>query len=189
MSTTLRCAIIPRSWWNSDALDHRKRILRQPVGTDSTHARSDRRRGFGNRWRLRPVLGGQSFAGHALTDVATAGEVRGSSYSFSLSPTRFIVGSVVGAGSMDAELAWSASRGVTWRRGSFLGAATGLAALFLYLFITTSGLDNRIDPRTDPLWFSVQCGFVDAARRPWYSHSLCLAGCSSFADPLLLEFL
>lgn len=82
------------------------------------------------------VVRGQSFAGHALTDVATAGG--SGSILLGVAPLAGFIGAgVVGAGAM--ELA-----GVQHRRGRdvatgiVLGAATGLSALFLYLDTTRS---------------------------------------------------
>jgi zinc/manganese transport system permease protein len=77
------------------------------------------------------VLRGQSFAGHALTDVATAG---GSGAALaSLSPLLgFIGGGVIGAGAMDA-IGVQRVKDRDVATGVVLGAATGLSALFLYL--------------------------------------------------------
>lgn len=81
------------------------------------------------------VLRGQSFAGHALTDVATAGG--SAAFLLSLSPVVGFVGiSLVGAASMDA-IGVQRVRGRDLATGIVLGAATGLAALILY-FDTTS---------------------------------------------------
>ena len=82
------------------------------------------------------VLRGQSFAGHALTDVATAGGAGG--FLVGLSPLAgFVVGGILGAGAMDAiGVQRVKSRDVA--TGVVLGAATGLAALFLYVSSTRS---------------------------------------------------
>ncbi len=82
------------------------------------------------------VLRGQSFAGHALTDVSTAGG--SAAFLAGISPLLGFVGfGLVGAGSMDA-IGVQRVRGRDLATGIVLGAATGLAALLLY-FDTTSG--------------------------------------------------
>lgn len=82
------------------------------------------------------VVRSQSFAGHALTDVATTGG--SGSFYFGLSPLLgFIGGGVVGAGAMDL-IGVQRVRGRDLATGIVLGAATGLAALFLYLDTTKS---------------------------------------------------
>lgn len=82
------------------------------------------------------VMRGQSFAGHALTDVSTAGG--SGAYLLGLSPLAGFVGlGVVGAGVMDA-IGIRRVRGRDLATGIVLGASIGLAALFLYLD-TTSG--------------------------------------------------
>jgi zinc/manganese transport system permease protein len=77
------------------------------------------------------VLRGQSFAGHALTDVATAG---GAAASLAVvSPlVGFIGAGVLGAGAMDA-IGVQRVKDRDVATGVVLGAATGLSALFLYL--------------------------------------------------------
>jgi len=82
------------------------------------------------------VMRGQSFAGHALTDVAAAG---GSvAFLHGLSPLAgFIGGGLAGGGAMEA-IGVQRVRGRDLATGVVLGAATGLTALFLYLD-TTSG--------------------------------------------------
>jgi zinc/manganese transport system permease protein len=82
------------------------------------------------------VVRSQSFAGHALTDVATTGG--SGAFYFGISPLLgFIGGGVIGAGAMDlAGVQRVRSRDLA--TGIVLGAATGLAALFLYLDTTTS---------------------------------------------------
>jgi zinc/manganese transport system permease protein len=82
------------------------------------------------------VMRGQSFAGHALTDVSTAGG--SGAYLLGLSPLTGFVGlGVVGAGAMDL-IGIRRVRGRDLATGIVLGASIGLAALFLYLD-TTSG--------------------------------------------------
>jgi len=82
------------------------------------------------------VIRSQSFAGHALTDVATTGG--SAAYYLGISPLLgFIGGGALGAGAMEvAGVERVRSRDVA--TGIVLGAATGLAALFLYLDTTTS---------------------------------------------------
>jgi zinc/manganese transport system permease protein len=82
------------------------------------------------------VMRGQSFAGHALTDVAAAGG--SAAFLHGLSPLAgFIGGGLVGGGAMEA-VGVQRVRGRDLATGIVLGAATGLTALFLYLD-TTSG--------------------------------------------------
>jgi len=82
------------------------------------------------------VLRAQSFAGHALTDVSTPGG--SGALLVGLSPLLGFVGfGLLGAGAMDA-IGVQRVRGRDLATGVVLGAATGLAALFLYLD-TTSG--------------------------------------------------
>ncbi len=82
------------------------------------------------------VLRGQTFAGHALTDVATAG---GSGAVFAgVAPLLgFLAGGVLGAGAMEA-VGVERVRGRDVATGVVLGAAFGLSALFLYLTTTSS---------------------------------------------------
>jgi zinc/manganese transport system permease protein len=81
------------------------------------------------------VVRGQSFAGHALTDVSTAGG--SAAFLLGISPLLGFVGlGLVGAGSMDL-IGVQRVRGRDLATGIVLGAATGLAALFLYFDTTT----------------------------------------------------
>jgi zinc/manganese transport system permease protein len=106
------------------------------------------------------VLRGQSFAGHALTEVSTAGG--SAAFLLGVSPVLGFVGAgFVGAGSMDA-IGIQRVRGRDLATGIVLGAATGVAALLLY-FDTTSGATTgaaqtilfgsifTIDPDTIPI--------------------------------------
>jgi zinc/manganese transport system permease protein len=91
------------------------------------------------------VLRGQSFAGHALTDVATAG---GAAASLAVvSPLfGFIGAGVFGAGAMDA-IGVQRVKDRDVATGVVLGAATGLSALFLYLITlstSTTGTTQSI---------------------------------------------
>ena len=82
------------------------------------------------------VIRSQSFAGHALTDVATTGG--SGAFYLGISPlVGFIGGGVLGAGAMDL-VGVQRVRSRDLATGIVLGAATGLAALFLYLDATTS---------------------------------------------------
>lgn len=82
------------------------------------------------------VIRSQSFAGHALTDVATTG---GSGSTLISAPPLlgFIVGAVVGSLAMESIGVQRAQRRDV-ATGIVLGAATGLSALFLYLDATRS---------------------------------------------------
>jgi zinc/manganese transport system permease protein len=106
------------------------------------------------------VVRSQSFAGHALTDVATAGG--SAAFFFGVSPLLgFIGGGVIGAGAMDL-IGVARERRRDLATGIVLATALGLAALFLYLD-TTKGASTgatqqllfgsifTIDPSTVPL--------------------------------------
>jgi zinc/manganese transport system permease protein len=106
------------------------------------------------------VMRGQSFAGHALTDVATTGG--SGAFYVNISPLAGFLGAgVLGAGAMDL-IGVQRLRGRDVATGIVLGFATGLAALFLYLDTTksaTTGVSQQIlfgsiftlDPTTIPL--------------------------------------
>jgi zinc/manganese transport system permease protein len=106
------------------------------------------------------VVRSQSFAGHALTDVATTGG--SGAFFFGISPLLgFIGGGVIGAGAMDL-IGVQRMRSRDMATGIVLGSATGLAALFLYLDTTTSATTGAtqqilfgsiftVDPSTIPL--------------------------------------
>jgi zinc/manganese transport system permease protein len=91
------------------------------------------------------VIRGQSFGGHALTDVSTAGG--SGALLVGMSPLAgFVAGGVLGAGVMET-IGVRQARGRDLATGIVLGASTGLAALFLYLDTTagaTSGAAQRI---------------------------------------------
>ena len=105
------------------------------------------------------VVRSQSFAGHALTDVATTGG--SGAFLLGLSPlTGFIGGGIVGGGAMEL-IGVERARSRDVATGIVLGAATGLSALFLYLDTTrsaTTGATQQIlfgsiftiDPSTVP---------------------------------------
>jgi zinc/manganese transport system permease protein len=82
------------------------------------------------------VVRSQSFAGHALTDVATTGG--SGAFYFGISPLAgFIGGGAIGGGAMDL-IGVQRVRSRDVATGIVLGAATGLSALFLYLDTTSS---------------------------------------------------
>jgi zinc/manganese transport system permease protein len=91
------------------------------------------------------VVRSQSFAGHALTDLATTGG--SGAFYFGFSPlVGFIGGGVIGGGAMDL-IGVQRVRSRDLATGIVLGAATGLAALFLYLDTTktaTTGATQQI---------------------------------------------
>jgi zinc/manganese transport system permease protein len=82
------------------------------------------------------VMRGQSFAGHAFTDIATTGG--SAAYLLGISPILgFVGGGVIGAGAMDL-IGVQRVRGRDLATGIVLGAAIGLSALWLYLTATTT---------------------------------------------------
>ncbi len=86
------------------------------------------------------VLRGQSFAGHSLADVSTAGG--SGALLVGVSPlTGFLGGGVLGALAMDL-IGVQRVRGRDLATGIVLGAATGLSALFLYLDTTTRNISG-----------------------------------------------
>jgi len=91
------------------------------------------------------VMRGQSFAGHSLADVATAGG--SGAFLAGVSPLfGFVAGGVAGAGAMEM-IGVSRARGRDLATGIVLGASIGLAALFLYLGTTrssTTGASQQI---------------------------------------------
>jgi zinc/manganese transport system permease protein len=91
------------------------------------------------------VIRHQSFAGHALTDVATAGG--SGAFLIGISPLLGFVGlSAVGAAVLEF-IGVQRARGRDLATGLVLGAAIGLAALFLYLDTTataTTGATQQI---------------------------------------------
>lgn len=91
------------------------------------------------------VMRGQSFAGHALTDVATTGG--SAAFLLGMSPLLgFVGGGVIGSGAMDM-IGVQRVRSRDLATGIVLGAAIGLTALLLYLGATqvaTTGSAQRI---------------------------------------------
>lgn len=82
------------------------------------------------------VLRSQSFAGHALTDVAMAGGA-GASLAAVAPLAGFLGGGILGAGAMDA-IGVQRVKDRDIATGVVLGAATGLSALFLFLVASSS---------------------------------------------------
>ncbi len=91
------------------------------------------------------VMRGQSFAGHSLADVATAGG--SGAFLAGINPLfGFVAGGVAGAGAMEM-MGVRRARGRDLATGIVLGASIGLAALFLYLGTTrssTTGASQQI---------------------------------------------
>ncbi len=106
------------------------------------------------------VLRGQSFAGHALTDVSTAGG--SAAFLLGISPLLGFVGfGLLGAGTIDT-IGTQRVKGRDLATGIVLGAATGIAALLLYYDTTSSATTGAtqtilfgnifaIDPSTVPV--------------------------------------
>jgi zinc/manganese transport system permease protein len=104
------------------------------------------------------VIRGQSFAGHSLADVSTAGG--SGALLLGLSPlTGFLGGGILGALSMDAFGAQRA-RGRDVATGVVLGAATGCAALFLYLDTTTHAINGATQQILFGSIFTIDSGTV-----------------------------
>ena len=136
------------------------------------------------------VMRSQSFAGHTLTDVSTAGGA--GAVLVGISPLFGFVGSgLVGAGAMDV-IGVQRARGRDLATGIVLGAATGLAALFLYLDTTDPGHHRRhpADPvrldlhhrqrRSSPSsWCSGPCRW----RSSWPSTGPCCSARSAPTSP------
>ncbi len=84
------------------------------------------------------VVRGQSFAGHSLADVSTAGG--SGAILVGLSPLAgFVFGGALGAGAMEL-VGLRRLRGRDIATGIVLGAALGLSALFLYLDSTSQAV-------------------------------------------------
>src|ERR1700726_3781979 len=82
------------------------------------------------------VIRGQSFAGHALSDIGTAGG--SAAFLVGISPLfGFVAMNLMAAGGMES-IGIRRPRGRDLATGIVLGAALGLAALFLYLDTTAS---------------------------------------------------
>jgi zinc/manganese transport system permease protein len=91
------------------------------------------------------VARSQSFAGHALTDVATTGGA-GAFYLGTTALGGYVGGGVIGAAAMEL-IGVERVRGRDLATGIVLGAATGMSALFLYLDSTqsaTTGVTQQV---------------------------------------------
>jgi zinc/manganese transport system permease protein len=124
------------------------------------------------------VFRGQSFAGHALADVSTAGG--SGAVLMGVNPLLGFVGfGIFGAGVMDG-IGVQRARGRDLATGIVLGASIGLAALFLYLDTTsgaTTGATQQIlfgsiftiDPTTIPvviIFSIISIGIIAIVYRP-----------------------
>ena len=144
------------------------------------------------------VMRGQSFAGHALTDVSTAGG--SGAFLLGLSPLFGFVGlGVVGACVMDL-IGIRRVRGRDLATGIVLGASIGLAALLLYLDTSsgaTTGATQQIlfgsifsiDASTIPIVIAfsvIAIGILAAIYRPLLLTSVSNDIASARAVPLRL---
>jgi zinc/manganese transport system permease protein len=128
------------------------------------------------------VIRSQSFAGHALTDVATTGG--SGAFLLGISPlVGFIGGGVIGAGAMDL-IGVQRVRSRDLATGIVLGAATGFAALFLYLDTTTSATTGATQQILFGSIFTVEPSTV-----PWVAglSTLTLIAVAVMYRPLLLS--
>jgi zinc/manganese transport system permease protein len=127
------------------------------------------------------VIRSQSFAGHALTDVATTGG--STAYYFGLAPlTGFIGGGLLGAGAMEvAGVQRVRSRDLA--TGIVLGAATGIAALFLYLDTTSSATTGATQQILFGSIFTVEASMIPVVSG---LSALTLVGLAAIYRPLLL---
>ena len=128
------------------------------------------------------VMRGQSFAGHSLADVSTAGG--SGAFLVGVNPLfGFVAGGVAGAGAMEM-IGVHRARGRDLATGVVLGASIGLAALFLYLGTTrsaTTGASQQI------LFGSI---FSTTSSTLWIValfSSLCLGIMATIHRPLLLS--
>jgi zinc/manganese transport system permease protein len=128
------------------------------------------------------VLRGQSFAGHSLADVSTAG---GSGAILAgMSPlTGFIGGGLIGAVAMDL-LGIRRVRGRDLATGIVLGASIGLAALFLYLDTTSGAVTGSTQQILFGSIFTVDTSTVPVVV---IFSSVCLAVMAVIYRPLLLS--
>lgn len=128
------------------------------------------------------VLRGQSFAGHSLADVSTAG---GSGAILAgMSPlTGFISGGLIGAVAMDL-IGIRRVRGRDLATGIVLGASIGLAALFLYLDTTSSAVTGATQQILFGSIFTVDTSTVPIVV---IFSSICLAVMAIIYRPLLLS--
>jgi len=128
------------------------------------------------------VMRGQSFAGHALGDVAGAG---GSGALFAgLSPVTGFVGlSVVGAAVMDL-IGVQRVRSRDLATGLVLGAAIGFSALFLYLTSVTGATTGAVQQVLFGSIFTTTSGTIPAVA---ILGAISLATLAAICRPLLLS--
>jgi zinc/manganese transport system permease protein len=130
------------------------------------------------------VLRGQSFAGHSLADVSTAGG--SGSLLLGFSPlTGFLWGGILGALAMDL-IGVQRVRGRDVATGIVLGAATGLAALFLYLDTTSQAITGATQQILFGSIFSVDSSTVPVVA---VCGALALGLIAVISRPLLLSSL
>jgi len=127
------------------------------------------------------VMRGQSFAGHALGDVAAAG---GSGLLLAgLSPLAGFVGlSVIGAAVMDL-IGVQRVRSRDLATGVVLGAAIGLSALFLYLTSITGATTGAVQQVLFGSIFTTTSGTIPAVA---VLGAISLATLAAICRPLLL---
>jgi zinc/manganese transport system permease protein len=130
------------------------------------------------------VMRHQSFAGHALADVATAGGAGAGAMSFS-PLVGFVLGALIGAGAMEA-VGVERVRQRDVATGVVLGGATGLSALFLYLVTLNSSSSGSTQLILFGSLFSVTASTVVAVAV--LSVLVCLA-LASLGRPLLFASL
>jgi zinc/manganese transport system permease protein len=107
------------------------------------------------------VTRGQSFGGHALTDVSTMGGA--GAFLLGMSPLPGFVGAgVAGAAAMDL-IGVQRVRGRDLATGIVLGTATGLAALFLYLDATTRATTGATQQILFGSMFAVDASIIPLA--------------------------
>ncbi|HLM97001.1 MAG TPA: metal ABC transporter permease [Acidimicrobiales bacterium] len=128
------------------------------------------------------VMRGQSFAGHSLADVATAGG--SGAFLAGINPLfGFVAGGVAGAGAMEM-MGVRRARGRDLATGIVLGASIGLAALFLYLGTTRSSTTGASQQILFGSIFSVAGSTVPIVA---VLSVLCLAIMALIHRPLLLS--
>ena len=111
------------------------------------------------------VLRGQSFAGHALTDVATAGGAARVARGRCRHSLASLAAGVLGAGAMDA-IGVQRVKDRDVATGVVLGAATGLSALFLYLITLSTSSTGTTQSILFGSVFSVEPSTLPDAARP-----------------------
>jgi zinc/manganese transport system permease protein len=128
------------------------------------------------------AIRGQSFAGHSLADVATTGG--SAAFLWGINPLfGFLCGGVVGAGAMEM-LGVKNTRGRDLATGIVLGAALGVAALFLYLDTTTSSTTGASQEILFGSMFSVGGSTVGVVA---VAGAACLAIMGFLGRPLMLS--